>query len=128
MILVDTSSWIHFLRTSGDAEVRERVRAHLLSGDAAWCPIVRLELWNGARGQREKTILREFEEVLPELPITEAIWQAACKLAQTARSNGLTLPATDILIATCAGAHQARLEHSDSDFDLLAGLNSGSWL
>ena len=124
MILVDTSSWIHFLRTSGDAEVRERVRAHLVSGDAAWCPIVRLELWNGACGKKEKTILREFEEILPELPITEAVWQAACKLAQAARSNGLTLPATDILIAACAGAHHARLEHSDSDFDLLARMKA----
>ena len=124
MVLVDTSSWIHFLRTNGEAEARERVRAHLISGDAVWCPLVRLELWNGARGQKEKTILREFEETLPELPITEAVWQAACKLAQAARSHGLTLPATDILIASCAEAHQARIEHSDSDFDLLARIHS----
>lgn len=119
MVLVDTSSWIHFLRTDGEVWTRDRVRAHLLSGDASWCPIVRLELWNGARGEREKTILREFEQSLPELPITDQVWQAAYSLAQAARSNGLTLPATDILIAACARAHQATLEHCDSDFELL---------
>lgn len=124
MVLVDTSSWIHFLRTDGAYEPRDRVRAHLVSGDAAWCPIIRLELWNGARGEREKTILREFEQSLPELTITDRVWQAAYNLAQAARSNGLTLPATDLLIASCAKEHQAGLEHCDSDFDLLNRLQN----
>ena len=67
MLLVDSSSWIHFLRPNGDPLVRARVEAALTSGDACWCPLVRLELWNGAAGDRDRRILRDFETVLPEL-------------------------------------------------------------
>jgi predicted nucleic acid-binding protein len=99
MILVDTSSWIHFLRPDGDGDVRGRVESALRAGTARWCPLVRLELWNGAGGERERKVLREFERA------------------------GVTVPATDILIAACAGHHGAQLEHADGDFDAIARVS-----
>lgn len=65
MVLVDTSAWIHFLWPDGDPAVRDRVTAVLRAGTAAWCPMVRLELCNGAAGDREKKTLRDFQRVLP---------------------------------------------------------------
>ena len=50
LTLIDTSSWIEALRRSGRAEVRERVARLMSEGRAAWCDLVALELWNGARG------------------------------------------------------------------------------
>ena len=44
--------------------------AHLAAGTARWCTVVRLELWNGAGGDREKKVLREFERLNPEPAIT----------------------------------------------------------
>lgn len=122
MILVDSSSWIHFLRANGDPAVRARVKSALAGGDAAWCPLVRLELWNGASGNRDRRILREFEAALPELPMDDAVWNAAYELARRARSTGISVPATDILIAACARRHQAGLETADTDFERLSGL------
>ena len=119
MILVDTSSWIHLLRPDGDAVVRARVEHALRDGAACWCPIVRLELWNGASGDRDQKVLRDFERVLPELAIDEAVWDEACSIARRARAKGVTVPATDILVFACANRHGAALETSDSDFDLL---------
>lgn len=120
MVLVDTSSWIHFLRSGGDPDVRARVEQVLESGSARWCPVVRLELWNGAGGEREKRILRDFERRIPELSITEDVWDAACELARRCRAAGVTVPATDLLIHACARHHGAGIEHADSDFDLIA--------
>ena len=77
MILVDSSSWINFLRPNGDPVVRSRVEAALTSGEACWCPLVRLELWNGAAGERDRRILRDFEAVLTELPIDDEVWRRA---------------------------------------------------
>ena len=119
MILVDSSSWIHFLRPQGDPVVRSRVEAALRNGDACWCPLVRLELWNGAAGGRDRKILRDFEAVLPELSIDDEVWTAAFELARRARAAGVSVPATDILIAACARRHGAALETADSDFALL---------
>ena len=91
-------------------------------GEACWCPIVRLELWNGAGGEREKKALRDFERLLPELGIDDEVWTGAYELARKARSVGVSIPATDLLIAACAQRHDADLEHSDSDFTQLEKL------
>jgi predicted nucleic acid-binding protein len=122
MVLVDTSSWIQFLRPDGDAEVAARVQGLLRAGSACWCPLVRLELWNGAGGEREKKVLRDFERWVPELSITPEVWKDACSLARKCRSAAVTAPASDLLVAACARHHGVRLEHSDGDFDRIAGV------
>src|ERR1051325_9683792 len=110
MVLVDTSSWIHMLRVDGNSVVRARVEALLEAGTACWCPMVRLELWNGA-GERDRKVLFDLERNLPELPITEDFWKQAGTLAQRTRKAGTTVPASDLLIAACARFHGATLEH-----------------
>lgn len=123
MVLVDTSSWIHFLRPDGRADVRDRVQSLLEVGAATWCPLVRLELWNGAGGDRERRVLRQFEKRIPELSITPEVWDEACDLARRCRSAGVTVPATDVVIAACAWHHGAGLEHADADFDRIAAVD-----
>lgn len=123
MILIDTSAWIHLLRPNGDVGIRARVERALQTGDACWCAMVRLELWNGAGGEREKKVLRDFERLLPELPTSAEVWNEAADLARRARANAVIVPASDLLIAACARYHGASLEAADSDFDLLAPLH-----
>ena len=122
MKLVDTSAWIHGLRPDGDATVAARVQALLASGDAAWCPLIRLELWNGARGQHEQRVLRDMERDLPELEISQEVWSLADEMARGARRQGKTVPASDIVIAACARHHGVELEHADSHFEVLAAI------
>lgn len=116
MVLVDTSSWIHLLRPGGDAGVRSRVEQLLADGEACWCPIVRLELWNGAGGERDRKVLREFETALAELPIGSEVWTASFELARRSRARGITVPAADLLIAACARVHSVAIEAADADF------------
>jgi predicted nucleic acid-binding protein len=120
--LVDTSCWVHQIRASGDAAVRSRVEALLTSGSAAWCPQVRLELWAGARSDHDRKLLRDYEQVLPDLPITDPVWRLACDLGDRARRAGVTTGAGDLLIAACARVHSVAFEHADADFDRLAAL------
>lgn len=119
-VLVDTSAWIHFLRPNGDRVTQQRVAASLEAGTARWCAMVRLELWNGARGDHEKRLLREFERLVPELATSEAVWHRADDLARRCRAAGVTVPATDVLIQAVAAHHGAILEHADEDFTRLA--------
>ena len=122
MILIDTSCWIEALRERGNTEVRRRLHEHLESGRACWMPVVRLELWNGARGDREKKALREFEEVLTELEMTGEVWDIACDLARRSRSAGMTIPVADLLIAACARHHGLEIESTDAHFTALGKL------
>ncbi len=119
MKLVDTSSWIQQLRKGGLLEVRWRVEQLLLSGEAAWCAPVRLELWSGVGRDPERKILRKYAQVLPDIPVTEKTWDLAEALAERGRSDGLRAPAMDILIAACARSHDLEIEHNDSHFDWL---------
>ena len=124
LVLVDTSSWIHFLRADGDPRTRDRVTAALEAGSARWCAMVRLELWNGARGEHEKKVLREFERLVPELPIVAPVWDAAFEVSRRCRTAGITVPATDVLIFACAAHYGAALEHADEDFVRVLSVTS----
>ncbi len=122
MKLIDTSAWIHQMRPQGDPAVRARVEALLRAGEAAWCDLVRLEIWAGIGSERERRALRQYEAVIPELPIDVGVWQAARDLASRTRRAGRTIPAADILICACARRHGVGIEHADAHFDTLAGL------
>ncbi len=122
MILIDTSVWIEGLRERGKPELKQRVHELLRGNRACWMPMIRLELWNGARGEREKRVLRDFEQVLPELEVTVEVWEAANDLARRARAAGLTIPAADILIAACARYHGVEVESTDAHFADLGKL------
>ncbi len=98
MKLVDSSAWVHCLRRSGPPEVVAGVRRLMESGEAAWCPAIRLELWNGVEGERDRRILRDFEQTLPELPITDEVWAEALALESRYRKAGRTAPAIAVLI------------------------------
>ena len=119
MVLVDTSSWVETLRESGKTDVRDRVVAFVVSGEAVWCDPVRLELWHGARGHEEKRRLEEMDRTLLSLPIDQPVWDLSMNMARRARSGGVTVPPMDLLIAACARRHQADLEAVDRHFQRL---------
>ncbi len=122
MKLIDTSSWIEQLRRGGDVAVRVRVTELLSAGEAAWCPIVRLELWNGARGEAERHVLLAMEADIPALEIVPAVWDRAARMASSARTRGITVPASDLLVAACARHYDVAIEHCDTHFTLIDSL------
>lgn len=121
-VLVDTSSWIEWSRAHGDEQVRGRVDQLIDERLAVTCPLIRLELWNGVRGDAEKKKLRDMENRAPDLDIPAEIWEDACELALQARSKGITVPASDLLIFSCARHYNYEIEACDKHFDLLATL------
>ena len=118
--LIDTSAWIETLRADGDAEIRAKVTALAVDGRAVLCDMVRIELWNGVRNTRDHRLLRELEEQIETVPTTAEVWAGARELARSSRAKGLTLPATDLLIAACAEHHGLGLVHRDGHFEQLA--------
>ena len=118
MRMVDTSSWIEFLR-GRKSEAGLRVRGLLTEGHAGWCELTQVELWNGARGPVEKAALEMLEEEVVLLPIDAPVWKKASSLARKCRQNGLTVPSADIVIAACAAANGLELEHCDTHFEAI---------
>jgi predicted nucleic acid-binding protein len=123
-VLVDSSLWVHQLRKSGDPAKRDHVNALLESGEAAWCPAVRLELWRGVTNDAERKTLRRYAALLPDYEISAAVWLRSIRLADRARSSGVTAPLADLLIFACAKIHGLEVAHDDTHFDELTKLDA----
>ena len=121
-VLVDSSLWVHQLRKSGNSAKRDRVNALLVSGEAAWCPAVRLELWRGVTNDAERKTLRRYEALLPDYEISAEVWSRSIHLADRGRTSGVTVPLSDLLIFACAKIHGLEVAHDDAHFDDLAKL------
>ena len=124
LTLIDTTSWVEALRRQGDEGVRERVHKLLVEGQAVWCDMVLLELWNGARGEYEKKRLGQLEQEMICLPTTSLVWEKARLLARLCRKNGVTAPATDLLIVACARTHEVDIEYQDTHFAAILQLGN----
>ncbi|HRZ94031.1 MAG TPA: PIN domain-containing protein [Candidatus Paceibacterota bacterium] len=116
MKLVDTSSWIEYLRDA-ESEAGNRVEELVLTADAGWCDVTAVELWHGVRGAREKRDLAELEREVALFPVDKEAWQKARRLAVECREAGLTVPVADIIIVATAARHGIDLEHCDRHFD-----------
>ncbi len=125
--LVDTSSWIEALRSKGEENIRERVKLLLIDGLAAWCDMVALELWNGARGDYEKKRLADLEKDIICLPTTDEVWSGARELARKSRQAGHTMPPADLIIASCALFHGVEIEYCDTHFEIIIGIHNKSY-
>ena len=121
MTLVDTSSWVHFLRRDGDRMVKERVGRLLQEGVAVVCPVVLTELWMGAGAEKDRADVQDLQDVLPCLAMSQEVWERSYKLAQTCRTHGTPVPASDLVIAACAFVHEASIEANDKHFLTLNG-------
>lgn len=121
-MLIDTSAWVEAMRRQGDETTRDEVHAALRAGRARFCDVVRLELWNGIGDERERKWLLELEQTIETVPTDDTVWKEARRLAREARRLGLTLPATDLLVAACSRVHGLGILHRDGHFDRLASI------
>jgi predicted nucleic acid-binding protein len=114
--------WIEAMRPAGRPDARRRVDELLAIDKAVWCDVVRLELWHGARGEKEHRQLRFLESVIVCLETDRRVWEEAFDLARRARSRGLTISAPDLIIVACAKRHGVAVESRDAQLERLAKL------
>ena len=119
MTLVDTSSWIPFLRRGGEASVKRRVRDLLNDGSVATCPVILAELWMGAGSAKDRQDVQDLQDVVPCLPMDQQAWDLSYRLASACCQRGTPVPASDLLIAACAFAHGATIDAEDKHFAIL---------
>jgi predicted nucleic acid-binding protein len=100
------------------------VRELTEDGAAVLCDLVLLELWNGASRTEEARMLRDLERELDAVPTTDDVWRTARAMARACRRKGVSVPATDLLIAACAERHGLGLLHHDAHFDRITAATA----
>ena len=121
MVLVDSSVWIEAARRDGSMNVKCGVEGLLEEFEATVCGIVLLEVLGGAR-DTERARMRSYFQVLPRLTTSEHVWDRATDEAAKLRDHGLTIPWSDVLVATMALSHDVRVYARDRHFELMAPL------
>ncbi len=117
MVLVDTSVWIHALRSHGNPRIQEQLRPWVVSGQTAVTEWILLELMTGlSRSERARDLLERFAPV-ERISFQPDWWAKAWNLAAVLRKRGITPSAADCLIATVAMESSIPLIHCDDDFE-----------
>ena len=123
MILIDSSAWIEFLRSTG-SEAHLRLRGLLVAGhELCTTEIVLMEVLAGARSDREREELRRllYGRCIFLSLQAPADYERAAELYRRCRRGGETVrKLTDCLIAVVAIRADAELLHRDGDFAAIA--------
>lgn len=118
-LLVDTCGWIDFLR-GRPGPMADRVEQAITDDSARLCSVSIAELLQGVRGARERQQLELLFANVECLPVQEQDWFAAGVMAQALRTQGVTVPLTDALIAAVARRHRIPLLTTDEHFGHLS--------
>lgn len=120
MIVVDSSALIEYYRPSGDPRVRDAVAAAIRADQIAVNGIIQVEILAFASGEEERRLLTSDFQAFPRLELGPADFDLACDLGVNLRRRGVTVPATDLIIAASAIRAEAHLFHVDSHFTQVA--------
>ncbi|MCX5799583.1 MAG: PIN domain-containing protein [Proteobacteria bacterium] len=118
--LIDTSIWIKYLRGM-DSSIKEYMVKLIREDKAYTSDIVIMEILQGAKSEKEYTVLYNDFTVLPKLALDTEVWELAWKIAYRLRKEGINVPLVDTMISALALANESILVHSDSHFDNIAG-------
>jgi predicted nucleic acid-binding protein len=131
LFLVDTSAWILALRKDFSPVVKDRIEYLLKENAIATTEMVKLELLGGTRTAEEFQRLKSRLDALDAVECSSSLWEKAYNLAFKLRQKRITVPYTDIVIASCALKIRATIVHVDAHFDLMqqpAGLEVESYV
>jgi predicted nucleic acid-binding protein len=120
VILPDSSIFIRDLQAGRDPFLR--FAPHPDACEFATCGAVVSEV---CRGVRDPVLLRRVRqrfELMVHIPASKVIWERVTQLAWALDRRGIVLPATDLLIATCALHVSAAVYTHNANFKNIPGL------
>ncbi len=125
MVLVDSSVYIHLLRTGSDpvAELTGRFDATEIVG----CDLVRCEVLRGVVRPKARTYLADFFNLLVHVTMDRRAWEEIEELAWKLDRTGKILPLTDLIIAVCALRADAAVLTRDQHFEMIPRLRLAEW-
>lgn len=119
LFLVDTSAWLLALRKDFIPAVKDRIDYLIKEDVIITTGIIKLEILGGAKTEEDFKRLKTRLSSLEVVETDDSLWERAYELAFKLRRKGITVPHTDILIASCALMTGSTVIHADTHFDLM---------
>jgi predicted nucleic acid-binding protein len=120
-VIPDTCAWIDFF--SGRAtSLSEALEQSLGNDSVTTCGVVIYELLQGIRSKREEEMILLAFEAVSHIEMTRSLWVKAGRLSATLRRKGVTIPFSDIVIASIALENSLAVMTIDRHFEQVQGL------
>ena len=120
-VLVDTSIWIEYFNKP-DSRAGESLE-NLLKERRVFCAgVVLTELLQGAKIEREFKLILESVTALPFLETKLTTWIDAGRISFSLRKKGITIPVTDIIVASLALESHCLIFTLDPHFKKIPGI------
>ena len=121
MILVDSSVWITYYRIDGSERIKDIIKEAIHSDLVFVNGIIIVEVLNGISKEGEFKKVKSDFKGFHNVSLSEEDFLDASSLGSSLRAKGITIPSTDLIIATSAIMAKCILYHLDSHFDIIAG-------
>lgn len=121
MVIADTSAWIAYF-TGADPSVRAALRALIRAEQVGLVGVVLAELLQGCRTRNETDTILSTLTGLRFLEASFRTWKRTGELGSFLRRKGITLPLSDLVIASVALEHECRIFTLDTHFRQIPGL------
>ena len=120
-VLIDTSIWIEFFNRDS-SQPGDLLQQLLLEGKAATTGIILTELLQGAKLEKEFEAILSIVSAVPVLEATLDTWVQAGRISFGLRRKGITIPTTDLVIATVAIQNECQVFSLDPHFNKIPNL------
>ena len=117
MNLIDTSAWIEYYRNNGNENYKRDIIRNLKDNKAATCGIIKTELLVHTRTKKEYILLESDFNSIHWFETDSRVYNKASHIGFSLKRKGITIPATDLIIASCALINNSFLLHFDKHFD-----------
>lgn len=114
-VLIDTSVWIDYFQDtkSAGSELMDEILTH---GDVYVPKVVIAELIQGARSEKEISVIKEFVDAFKIVEEGKETWYKAGKLSYDLKKKGKTINLADCYIAVIAREHNCSILTLDKHF------------
>jgi hypothetical protein len=116
-VLIDTSVWISYFREGGDSDPLSARMDSVLDSCEVFVPkVVIAELIQGAKSDKEVSVIRDFVEAFHIIDQGENTWLRAGELSYSMRRKGVSVSLIDCYIAILASDHGCAVFSLDDHF------------
>lgn len=117
-VLIDTSVWIDYFKNK-DIRLSEKADDVLSFSEVFVPKVVIAELIQGARAEKEITVIEDFLEAFNIIDQTENTWLNAGRLSFSMKKKGLTINLVDCYISVLAMENRCRIFSLDEHFKVI---------
>jgi len=120
-VLVDTSVWIEYFNKP-ESKAGKSLENLLKKGRVFIAGIILTELLQGAKIQKEFESILESMVSLPFLKTTINTWIQSGRISFALRKKGITIPITDLVIASLSLENKCRIFTLDLHFNKIPNI------